>query len=198
MPATTLPIFTFDVGYDPVQLCLALADQPVCLLVRLHAGRCFYADPTAQPMTGRPRRHGAKVVCDDPTTWPTPSAAWMTSDARHGGVSLHERPAAWYPCSTWPSPGSRGPLHRQAMHHPKPKARQALTGSRKSPWAVGGFGWCRHVSLAGVYGPKLTPNPIAGRLAAHNNPHLTPLADSSCAWLRAKLRTTHVYWSSLV
>jgi Transposase DDE domain len=88
MPATTLPIFTFDAGYDPVQLCLALADQPVCLLVRLRAGRCFYADPTAQPMTGRPRRQGAKLVCDDPTTWPMPSAAWTTSDARHGRVSL--------------------------------------------------------------------------------------------------------------
>src|SRR5262249_244068 len=40
-PTATLPIFTFDAGYDPVQLSLALADVPVCLLVRLRAGRCF-------------------------------------------------------------------------------------------------------------------------------------------------------------
>lgn len=55
------PIFSFDAGYDAVQLSLALADEPVGLLVRLRAGRCFYADPTTQPTTGRPRRHGARV-----------------------------------------------------------------------------------------------------------------------------------------
>jgi DDE superfamily endonuclease len=44
-----LPIFTFDAGYDAVQLSLALADLPLGLLVRLRAGRCFYADPTSQP-----------------------------------------------------------------------------------------------------------------------------------------------------
>jgi hypothetical protein len=87
-PATLLPIFTFDAGYDPVQLSLALADLPVCLLVRLRAGRCFYADPTSQPPTGRPRRHGAKFIGDDPATWPTPSAAWTTTDPRHGHVCV--------------------------------------------------------------------------------------------------------------
>jgi DDE superfamily endonuclease len=63
-----LPIFSFDAGYDAVQLSLALADAPVCLLVRLRSGRCFYADPTSQLAIGRPRRHGAKFVCDDPAT----------------------------------------------------------------------------------------------------------------------------------
>jgi hypothetical protein len=47
----SLPIFTFDAGYDAVQLSLALADLLVGLLVRLRAGRCFYADPTTQPVT---------------------------------------------------------------------------------------------------------------------------------------------------
>lgn len=87
-PQHTVPIFTFDAGYDAVQLSLALADLQVGLLVRLRAGRCFYADPTAQPPTGRPRRHGAKFVCEDPTTWPAPSAAWATSDPRHGRVGV--------------------------------------------------------------------------------------------------------------
>ncbi len=86
--ATPLPIFTFDAGYDPVQLSLALDDLPICLLVRLRAGRCFSADPTSQPQTGRPRRHGAKFVCDDPTTWPTPSQRWSTTDPQHGAVCL--------------------------------------------------------------------------------------------------------------
>jgi hypothetical protein len=87
-PSTALPIFTFDAGYDPIQLSQALADQHVGLLVRLRAGRCFYADPTAQPPTGRPRRHGAKFACDDPATWPAPSATWATAAAGYGQVSI--------------------------------------------------------------------------------------------------------------
>src|SRR5262245_49976595 len=87
-PLTTPPIFTFDAGYDAVQLRPALDDQPVCLLVRLRAGRCFSADPTTPPATGRPRRHGAKFVCEDPPTWPEPSAAWATTDARYGRVHV--------------------------------------------------------------------------------------------------------------
>jgi hypothetical protein len=88
LPAATAPIFTFDAGYDPVQLSLAVANLPICLLVRLRAGRCFYADPTTQPATGRPRRHGAKFVCDDPTTWPAPSDVWATTDVQHGWVCV--------------------------------------------------------------------------------------------------------------
>ncbi len=53
-PGASLPIFTFDAGYDPIQLSLALGDLPIGLLVRLRAGRCFSADPTSQPQTGRP------------------------------------------------------------------------------------------------------------------------------------------------
>lgn len=83
-----LPIFSFDAGYDSVQLSLALADEPICLLVRLRAGRCFYADPTHQPATGRPRRHGAKFVCKDPATWPEPTDQWSTEDAEYGHVQL--------------------------------------------------------------------------------------------------------------
>jgi hypothetical protein len=75
------PIFSFDAGYDSVQLSLALADEPACLLVRLRAGRCFYTEPTNQPSTGRPRRHGAKFVCNDPTTWPAPTDRWSAAEA---------------------------------------------------------------------------------------------------------------------
>jgi len=65
-----LPTFTFDAGYDAVQLSLTLEHLPVRLVVRLRAGRCFYANPTAQPQTRRPRRHGAKFV-------PTTSERWI-------------------------------------------------------------------------------------------------------------------------
>jgi DDE superfamily endonuclease len=84
----SLPIFTFDAGYDAVQLSLALADLSVGLLVRVRAGRCFYADPTTQPPTGRPRRHGAKFVCADPTTWPTPTDTWAVTEPRYGSICV--------------------------------------------------------------------------------------------------------------
>ena len=67
------PIFTCDAGYEPVQLGVALAGLDVCALVRLRSGRCFYADPPQGPTGGRTLRHGAKFVCDDPTTWPCPA-----------------------------------------------------------------------------------------------------------------------------
>jgi hypothetical protein len=82
------PIFTFDAGYDPVQLGIALAGLDVSALVRLRAGRCFYADPPQGPTGGRPRRHGAKLVCDDPTTWPAPTAEWSTTDVGYGQVRI--------------------------------------------------------------------------------------------------------------
>jgi DDE superfamily endonuclease len=90
VPDAPLPIFSFDAGSDPVPLSLDLAGEPVCLLIRLRAGRCFYADPdpTTQPTTGRPRRHGAKFVCDDPTTWPPPTDQWSTDDPQYGHVTL--------------------------------------------------------------------------------------------------------------
>jgi hypothetical protein len=82
------PICTFDAGYDPVQLGMALAGLDAGILVRLRSGRCFYADPPPGPTGGRPRRHGAKFVCDDPTTWPTPSDEWSRPDTDYGQVRL--------------------------------------------------------------------------------------------------------------
>jgi hypothetical protein len=79
-PCAAVPIFTFDAGYEPIQLSQAVAEEHIGLLVRLRAGRCFYADPTSQPPTGRPRRHGAKLACDDPTTWPMPTDSWTATD----------------------------------------------------------------------------------------------------------------------
>jgi hypothetical protein len=129
-PMGPTPIFSFDAGYDAVQLSLALADQPVCLLVRLRAGRCFYADPdpTSQPQTGRPRRHGAKFVCDDPTTWPEPTAQWATDDPGYGRVRLQ----AWSGLHSLPQQhagrGTRGPrplvrgtlIRLEVDHLPRP------------------------------------------------------------------------------
>jgi hypothetical protein len=59
------------------------------MLVRLRAGRCFYADPTAQPRTGRPRRHGHKFACDTP---PDVAASCWRSHA--GGRAVRTRARA--------------------------------------------------------------------------------------------------------
>ncbi len=127
-PGACLPIFTFDAGYDAVQLSLALADLPVGLLVRLRAGRCFYADPTTQPATGRPRRHGAKFVCDDPATWPTPTDTWSVADSQYGSIciqawsGLHAAPQNSATRGTRrPRPLVRGTLIRLAVERlPRP------------------------------------------------------------------------------
>src|SRR6185369_7516403 len=78
------PWFVFDAGYDPVQLAQALGETPVALLVRLRAGRCFYADPSAQPKLGRRRRHGHKFSCDEPQSWPTPDGDLTVNDTQYG------------------------------------------------------------------------------------------------------------------
>ncbi len=115
-----LPLFSFDAGYDAVQLSLALAAEPVCLLVRLRAGRCFYADPTSQPKTGRPRRHGAKFVCADPTTWPVPADQWSTEDPQYGQVQLQ----AW--SGLHPIPQQHAERGTRAQPHARPLVRGAL------------------------------------------------------------------------
>jgi hypothetical protein len=87
------PLFVFDGGYDSAQLTLDLADAPAAVLVRLRSGRCFYADPPPRRpgATGRPRRHGAKFNCADPTTWPAPTATLACHDDQYGTVTV----ASW-------------------------------------------------------------------------------------------------------
>jgi hypothetical protein len=87
-PDAAPPWFVFDAGYDPVQLTQALGDAHAAILVRLRSGRCFYADPTSQPKTGRPRRHGDKFVCDQPETWPPPAGDLTVEDAQYGAVRV--------------------------------------------------------------------------------------------------------------
>jgi hypothetical protein len=90
--AASVPLFVFDAaGYDPVKLQQGLEDSPCQILVRLRAGRRFYGDPgLAGPpaATGRPRRHGPKMKCSDPGTWPEPSAEHVCEDAGHGRVRV--------------------------------------------------------------------------------------------------------------
>jgi hypothetical protein len=85
------PLFVFDAGYDPVKVQQGLEGSRCQILVRLRAGRRFYGDPslTGPPAkTGRPRRHGPKMKCNDPVTWPQPSAEHVCEDAGHGTVRV--------------------------------------------------------------------------------------------------------------
>jgi len=103
------PLFVFDAGYDPLQLALDLADTPAAILVRLRRGRCFYADPPPYTGTGRPRRHGRKFVCDDPTTWPLPVDELVETDVQYGSVRVR----AWAGLHTKPGQSRRRPLRAQ-------------------------------------------------------------------------------------
>jgi hypothetical protein len=86
--ADRLPWFVFDAGYDPVQLAQALGETPAASVVRLRAGRCFYADPSAQPGLGRRRRHGHKFSCDEPQTWLPPEGDLTLDDPVYGTVRV--------------------------------------------------------------------------------------------------------------
>ena len=89
--SATTPLFVFDAGYDSAHLTQTLAETSVAILVRLRADRCFYADPppaAPSPQGGRPRKHGAKFTCKDPTTWPVPTDEHRVEDAQYGAVHV--------------------------------------------------------------------------------------------------------------
>jgi hypothetical protein len=86
-----VPLFVFDAGYDPVKLQQGLEGRPCQIVVRLRAGRRFYGDPSLSDPpahVGRPRRHGPKMKCSDPSTWPEPSTEHRCEDAGHGRVRV--------------------------------------------------------------------------------------------------------------
>ena len=117
-----VPLFVFDAGYDPVQLQQGLAGGRAAILVRLRAGRCFYAEPEGPPArTGRPRRHGRKLECKNPATWPEPTAEHACEDAGYGAVRVR----AW------------AGLHPKTQNHPTHGTR------RPAPSHAGRWSWLR-------------------------------------------------------
>jgi DDE superfamily endonuclease len=110
---TATPLFVFDAGYDPVKLQQGLEKCPCQILVRLRAGRRFYGapglcDPPAH--VGRPRRHGPKMKCSDPSTWPEPSAEYRCEDAAYGSVVVRAWAELHPKVDNHEGRGSRGPL----------------------------------------------------------------------------------------
>jgi len=111
LPAgSPVPLCVFDAGYDPESLARALGDldgERVAALVRLRSGRCFYADPAEQPPIGRPRRHGRKLACDDPTTWWTPTVEHAEEHAQYGRVRVRAWAGVHAKSQNHPARGSR-------------------------------------------------------------------------------------------
>lgn len=84
------PLFVFDAGYDPVRLQRRLEGCGAQILVRLHSGRTFYANPDlpSKRPVGRPFRHGAKFSCKNPDTWHRPTGDLLACSADYGTVRV--------------------------------------------------------------------------------------------------------------
>ena len=109
----TAPLLVFDAGYGPVELQRGLEGSPCQILVRLRAGRRFYGDPglcDPPAHVGRPRRHGPKMKCNDPSTWPEPSAEHECEDAGYGSVRVRAWAELHPKVQNHEGRGSRGPL----------------------------------------------------------------------------------------
>jgi DDE superfamily endonuclease len=109
----TVPLFVFDAGYDPVKLQRGLEGSACQILVRLRAGRHFYGDPSLcdpPAHVGRPRRHGPKMKCSDPSTWPEPTAEHACEDAGYGSVRVRAWAKMHPKVQNHERKGSRGPL----------------------------------------------------------------------------------------
>ena len=109
----TTPLFVFDAGYDPVKVQQGLEGSPCQILLRLRAGRRFYGDPSLcdpPENIGRPRRHGPKMKCSEPGTWPEPSAEYRCEDAAYGSVRVRAWAEMHPKVSNHAGKGTRGPL----------------------------------------------------------------------------------------
>ena len=72
--------------------------------------RCFYADPEGPPArTGRPRRHGRKLECKDPATWPEPTAEHACEDTGYGAVWVRAWAGLHSKTQNPPTHGTRRP-----------------------------------------------------------------------------------------
>src|ERR687898_489291 len=107
------PLFVFAAGYDSFKLQQGLEGCPCQILVRLRAGRRFYGDPSLSDPpahVGRPRRHGPKMKCSDPSTWPEPSAEHNCEEAGYGCVRVRAWAKLHPKVRNYEGRGSRGPL----------------------------------------------------------------------------------------
>lgn len=101
LPAKTVAVL--DRGYNSTWLWGQCSSLPIKgTLVRLKGNRCFYrAAPPATGKRGAPRKDGAKLQPNDPTTHGTPDGTWQGPDASGRPVHLawwkqmHVKEARW-------------------------------------------------------------------------------------------------------
>ncbi len=108
LPGGEPPLFVFDGGYDPMRLAMNTDPSKAAILERIRRNRNFYADAqnTYSAIGGRPKRHGTKFSCHDPSTWTAPTYELCEQDARYGQVNVR----AWSGLhSKVTDPNRRGP-----------------------------------------------------------------------------------------
>lgn len=135
-----VPLFVFDAGYDPIAIGWELTATRAQTLTRIRDDRVFHAPPPPRPNRspttgGRPPRHGPKMKCSEPSTWPEPTSTHTATDDRYGTVavsawaSMHPRLAGRGHWSNHPRPPIvEGTVIRVEVEHlPKPTARTKKT-----------------------------------------------------------------------
>lgn len=99
-----VPVFCLDAGYCPITATARVASDPGAparIIGRIRRDRVFYGDPPAKTpgSGGRPKLHGDRFACADPTTWPDPTHELRTVDDTYGPVhvqawaGLHPKPS---------------------------------------------------------------------------------------------------------
>lgn len=135
-----IPLFVFDAGYDPIALGWELRDTRAQLLTRIRDDRVFHAPAPPRPNRphstgGRPPRHGPKMKCSQPDTWPEPSDRHHAADPRYGTVhvttwaNMHPRlNSRGHWIGHKPLPIVEGTVIRVEVEHlPKPTTRTKKT-----------------------------------------------------------------------
>jgi hypothetical protein len=134
------PLVCLDQGYDLSRLTVDLAEVDVEVVVRVRSDRCFWFDPPSRPpgSRGRPRRHGHKLACPDPATWPAPTAVLTEQTQRYGQVRVQ----AWqgvHPRQRCPGqwPTVRGTLLRVQVQRTPTAARKRRVPKVLWLWRAG-------------------------------------------------------------
>ena len=172
-------LFVFDAGYDPVKVQQGLEGCPCQILVRLRAGRRFYGDPSLcdpPEHTGRPRRHGPKMKCNDPSTWPEPSAEHRCEDAGYGSVVVRAWAEMHPKVDNHAGKGTRGPLPIVVGTLVLVEVERLPRGERRREPRVLWLWW---------HGPEGTAPDLeisSGALTSGASTWSTPSASSSRAW----------------